>query len=172
MRVRVLFVLSALTVGAAGCATVDAPAPAPVPTEARSAGGAPSPVEGYDWFFNSEGDEASLAYGLDESDDVWLGISCRRGAGRLDLQRPAAADHPRVIVLESGGETQVYPARSEPSELHEGVFLISEASISDPVFQRFHSTGWLALHGEGDRSAMVPHPGSVERIERFFAFCG
>lgn len=172
MRVRALFVLSALTVGAAACATAEAPAPAPAPAEPPSAGGAPSPIDGYDWFFHADGDEAGLTYGLDESDDVWLGISCRRGGGRLDLQRPAASDDPPVIALESGGETEVYPARSEPSELHEGVFLIGEAPTSDPVFQRFRRTGWLALYGEADRSAMVPHPGSIDRIERFFAFCG
>ena len=171
MRMRALVVLSALAVSAAACATVEPAAPAPEPPAAAE-GGAPSPIAGHDWFFNSDGDEAALAYGLDESDDVWLGISCRRGGGRLQFQRPAAHDDPKVIALESGGETETYPARSEPSELHEGVFLISEASASDPVFQRFRRTGWLAVYGDGERSPMVPHPGSVDRIERFFAFCG
>lgn len=167
MRAPILIVLTGLALGAAACATVETPDVSSPPTAA-----APGPIENHDWFFESDGGEAGLAYGLDESDDVWLDLSCRQGSGRLELVRPAATGHPESISVESGGETASYPATSEPSELHEGVFLVGEASTRDSVFQRFRQTGWMILTGPGYRDAMVPHPASAPNIERFFAFCG
>lgn len=122
-------------------------------------------------FGTGEG-RAGLAYGLKESDDVWFGLSCQRGTGRLELSRPVDHRHPLTISVEAGGETGRYPARSEPSEVHEGVFLMAEASTRDPVFQQFRQTGWMTVGEPNDRHAMVPQPASRPNIERFFAFCG
>lgn len=164
MRAPVLIILTGLTLGAAACATVE-PRPSPVAS-------APPPIEYHDWFFGTEEGLAGLSYGLDESDDVWLSLTCRPGSGRLELTRPVDTGHPLTISVESGGETGTYRATSEPSELHDGVFLVAEASASDPVFRRFRQTGWMIVQGPGYRDAMVPQPGSAPHIERFFTFCG
>jgi hypothetical protein len=129
-------------------------------------------VAGYDWFYHQDAGDARLVYGLAESDDLRLGLDCREGSGRLTL---SAVDGPGAkpeIHLESGGDTERFAARSEPSELHEGVFLTAEAGADSPVFQRFRRIGWLALWQDGQRHAFAPHPGSALNIERFFAFCG
>ena len=170
MRAPTLFVLSALAVGAAACATVEPPPAAPTPPPA--AGPAPLPVEGYDWFYSTDEDTARLAYGLAESDDLKLGFDCRRGAGRLEMVAIAAKGAKPEIHVESGGETERFPASSEPSQLHDGVFLSAEASTAEPVFQRFRGVGWLAQWRDGAREAYAPQPGSAANIERFFAFCG
>ncbi len=167
MRTPILILLTGLALGAAACATVE-PAPvAPPPTVA-----APAPIENHDWFFEIEEGHAGLAYGLDESDDVWLSLSCRHGSSRLELIRPVGNDHPLTISVESGGETETYRATSEPSELHDGVYLTAAASARDPVFQRFRQTGWMTVLGPEHRDAMVPQPASAAHIEQFFAFCG
>lgn len=172
MRMRALFVLSALTVGAAGCATVDAPAPAVSPPPPAAPGPAPLPVEGYDWFYSTDEDAARLAYGLAESDDLKLGLDCRRGTGRLEMVAIAEKGAAPEVYVESGGETERFPASSEPSQLHDGVFLTAEASTAEPVFQRFRRVGWMAQWRDGEREAYAPQPGSKSNVERFFAFCG
>lgn len=163
MRLTVPLLLSVLTLGA--CATApDAPAP--------TASGAPVPVAGYDWFLHEDGDAARLAYGLEESDDLRLGMDCRRGSGRLDLSATAPAGTRAEIYLESGGDTERFAAKSEPSELNDGIFLTAEARTNHPVFLRFRRLGWLALWRGDERQTYAPHPGSADRVERFFAFCG
>jgi hypothetical protein len=165
MRLTVPLVLSALTLGAAACASApSAPGPA--------ASSAPVPVEGYDWFFHEDGEAARLAYGLAESDDLRLGLDCQRGSGRLDVSATAPVGAKAEIYLESGGDTERFAAKSEPSELNDGVFLTAEAKTSEPVFLRFRRVGWLALWRGDERQTLAPHPGSTERVERFFAFCG
>ena len=169
MRTAVLISLAgmALTIGA--CASVEAPSEPEISVETS---GAPAPMADHDWFYHQDGDEARLVYGLAESDDLRLGMDCREGAGRLTLSAIAGPGARPEIHVESGGETERFPARSEPSELHEGVFLTADAGTDAPVLQRFRRVGWIALWLDGERQAYVPHPESAPHIDRFFAFCG
>src|SRR5690606_25459493 len=66
MRRLTLFALSAAALGIGACTTTSGEAPA----LAAAASGAPLPVEGYDWHFNADRNEAQLAYGVAESDDL------------------------------------------------------------------------------------------------------
>lgn len=115
---------------------------------------------------------ARLAYGLKESDDLRIGLDCARASGRLELSAMAADGSDVEILVESPGHTERYPARSEPSQLHDGLFLTADAATADPVFQRFRRLGWLALWRDGTRQAYAPHPATRPDIELFFAFCG
>jgi hypothetical protein len=169
MRASVLILLTGLTLGAAACATVDSASPSP-PTP--DASGTPAPIPGYDWFFHRDEAEARLVYGLAESDDMRLALDCAQASGKLLLSALGEPGARPEIHVESGGETRRFPARSEPSQLHEGVFLTAEAAADAPVFQRFRGLGWMALWRDGAREAYAPHPGSAANIERFFAFCG
>jgi len=164
-----LIALTGLGLGASACATVGPSGEAPVAMESS---GAPSPIPDHDWFYHQDGADARLVYGLAESDDLRLGLDCRRGAGRLTLSSLAGPDAPPEIYVESGGETERFPARSEPSALHDGVFLKAESTTDTPVFLRFRRIGWIALWLDGERQAYAPHPGSAANIERFFVFCG
>ena len=171
MRLRALVLLSALAAAAAACATVETPAMDFAP-EPPTGGGAPIPVEGYDWFYHSDEDAARLAYGLAESDDLKLGFDCGRGTGRLEMVAIAEKGAKAEIHVESGGDTERFSAASEPSQLHDGVILTASASASEPVFQRFRRVGWMAQWRNGEREAYAPHPASATNIESFFAFCG
>jgi hypothetical protein len=170
MRTPALFALSGLALSIAACATVESAAPGTAPPPV--AGVAPAPVEGYDWFYHVDDDSGRLAYGLAESDDLKLGLECTGGSGRLALHAIAEKGAKPEIHVESGGETERFRASSEPSQLHDGVFLTAAATTTAPVFQRFRRVGWLAQWRDGEREGYAPQPESAANIERFFAFCG
>ena len=155
--------LAALT----ACAT--APTPEPY---VRPESPAPTPIAGYDWHLNMSGGEAGLAYGVAESDDVRLSLHCTAGSDDLMLYKDVAEGSEPVISLESGGETERFPASAEPSMLTGGVILSASAEADHPVFQRFRRVGWLASWVGDDREAYAAHPGSEVAVERFFAACG
>lgn len=168
MRLAPLIALSiaALAIGACTTTTGD------TPVLATNSESAPQPVEGYDWHFNLDSDEAQLAYGLAQSDDLKLGLDCRKGSGRLTLTAAVDVAAPPEFHLESGGDTERFAAMKEPAEVNDGALLTAEARTSEPVFLRFRHVGWLAAWKGDAREAYVPHPASASQIEQFFAFCG
>lgn len=164
---RILSVpILAMVLLTAACASVDTPEP--MVTAATSA---PAPVAGYDWHYTPDDGAARLAYGVEASDDLRLGLDCTAGSGKVEL---TALGKPgdRAIHLESGGETERFAAEGEPSNLHDGDFLTASASTREPVFQRFRRLGWIAQWVDGEREVYAPHPGSEAGVERFFALCG
>ena len=165
LRVGLLGLASALVL--AGCSTIDAEPPI-----TAVAGGAPTPVEGYDWFLNEDGAASSLVYGLADSDDVRLALSCERADGRLEVSAHGPQGGPAEIHLESGGETERLRATSEPMEISDGDWLTAAARTSDPVFQRFRQVKWIALWQAGERHPYASHPDSSGLIDRFFGRCG
>lgn len=155
--------LSGALLGLAACATVEAPVPPPEQP--------PAPVAGYDWIAQVEPDAASLAYGVAESDDVPLMLACAPGRRRVEITRPADAARPS-LTLSVGEATLTVAVESEPSQLHDGVFLVGQASTAEPMLQAFRRTGWLWLHEDGARHGLAGHPGALPGIERFFQACG
>ena len=129
-----LLALSAL----AACAT-----PAPVPGSASTTGPGPAPVSDYDWHLHQDPLENSLTYGLADSDEVKLKLSCQTASGALDLA--AVLDKPTSrLRLESGGDMETYAAMSEPAGIIPGHYAEAQAKTRDPVFQRFRRLGWIA----------------------------
>ncbi|MFC5342763.1 hypothetical protein ACETK8_06405 [Brevundimonas staleyi] len=165
MRVLWLPVLASAALVSA-CASVETPEPV-----ATAAASAPAPVPGYDWHYTPEAGAARLAYGVEESDDLRLGLDCMAGTGKIELTVLAGTGQ-REIQLESGGETERYRAEGEPSELHDGDILTATAASREPVMQRFRRLGWIAQWIDGEREVYAPHPGSENGVERFFALCG
>ncbi|MDQ1154073.1 hypothetical protein [Brevundimonas sp. SORGH_AS_0993] len=162
-----LLALAALTACLSACASGGVTTPAPQ----TASTGVPSPTPGYDWLLDQDGREVTLAYGQPNSDDLKLQLICQGGTGRLQLA--AVFDKPaRVLHVESGGDDERYPARSEPAAIHEGQYVTADAQTKDPVFQRFRRLGWLALWQGDDRETLAAHPGSLSNVERFFAACG
>lgn len=166
MRILWLPVLAMAALTTA-CASVETPEP----VLAAAASPAPAPVAGYDWHYTPDGDVARLAYGVEASDDLRLGLDCTAGSGKVDLTALGQTGD-REISLESGGETERFAAEGEPSQLHDGDILTATAATSEPVLQRFRRVGWIAQWVDGKREVYAPHPGSEAGVERFFAMCG
>lgn len=161
-RLTPLLALSAL----AACATHGV-APVPAPT---ADAGAPRPLLNYDWHLSLEAEEAALAYGVANSDEVKLQIRCSSGSGALDLaavlEKPA-----RRLRLESGGDTQDYSAVSEEAGITDGHYVQASAGAKDPVFQRFRRLGWIAVWDGDGRRTYAAHPQSMADVDRFFVAC-
>lgn len=150
----------------AACATPGGP---PSQGPALDAG-APAPLANYDWHLNLEPQEAGLAYGVANSDEVKLQLRCAAGSGALDLA--AMLDKPsRQLILESGGDTERYPAESEDAGITEAYYAQARARTKDPVFQRFRRLGWIAVWDGETRRTYAAHPQSRGDIERFFVAC-
>lgn len=169
MRPALLLTLGSLCALTAACASTEMPK---APAASDAALSAPQPIADHDWFFDSDQEQAGLVYGLADSDDIWLSLTCRGGSGTLQMSQPVTPSQPRVIALESGGDTETYRTATEASEMYEGGIMTASARTSDPVFQRFRRVGWLAHYGPDHRTVMVAQPGSASRIEAFFVFCG
>tara|TARA_R110002124_G_scaffold1527_9_gene9208 strand:+ start:2851 stop:3381 length:531 start_codon:yes stop_codon:yes gene_type:complete len=167
MRLPLPLLLSALVLGVTACAPLTAPTPTLMATPYTT-----TPAANYDWYLHVDGDDARLAYGLRDSDDLRLGLDCGRGSGRVALSALGETGARPEISLESGGEAALYPATAEASELADGVVLSASVPAAAPVFRRFQAVGWLAQRQADDIHAYVAHPGSQARITRFFAFCG
>ncbi len=148
------------------CASVDAPEPV-----VTAASPAPAPIAGYDWHYTPEDGGARLAYGVEASDDLRLGLDCMAGSGKVELTALGKTGD-REIHLESGGDTERFAGESEPSQLHDGDLVTASASTREPVLQRFRRLGWIAQWIDGEREVYAPHPGSEAGVERFFALCG
>lgn len=163
---------TALALIAAACATPAPVAPEPSPPPATLAPAPPpAPIPNYDWIAHVEADGATLAYGLAESDDVPLMMSCRSGSGWVDISRPAETARTH-LMLSSGEAVLSVLVHVEPSELHEGVFLTGEARTSEPTLQIFRRVGWISVHEDGRWHGLAAHPASREDVHRFFSACG
>ena len=134
--------------------------------------GAPVPLADHDWFTYGDDEAVRLTYGRDESDDVWVSLNCASGSGMIDVEQYLAFEGDPRIALESGGDTESWPARTLPDEMTDGVLLTAQVPADHPVFLRFRRLGWLASWGSEGRAMMAAHPGSRQGVERFFATCG
>lgn len=144
-------------------------APAPPPSSA-AVSGAPMPVDGLDWFLTEEPDETRLAYGVANSGDFRMALTCNPRSGRLDLIL-AAEDAATVMVLESGGEMERLMATAEPAGVMDGILLLASTDPSVPVLRRFRTLGWLAVWQGDHREMLTAHATSRPSIDRFFVVC-
>lgn len=160
MRLQKLLIPTALMGMMAACASV--------PSEQSSH---PEPVSGKDWHFSDDRGESMLAYGVANSDDLHLRFDCTNGSRRLTIIAEALGRQ-RVVHLESGGDTERYPADPYENEMDGNEWLTAEASSEDPVFKRFKTLGWIALLNDNERQVYAAHPLSEDRIKRFFNNCG
>lgn len=152
----------------AACAT---PSGSPAPDTLADVG-APQPVAQHDWFFHGDAHQARLSYGLEESDDLRLGMDCDAGSRLIGLSTIVPTGGKPEILIESGGDTERLAAHAEAAEVTDGDFLTASIASDAPVMQRFRQVKWLALWEEGRRTTLVPHPGSAGNVERFFEICG
>lgn len=166
---RLSFRLTAAAVAVVALSALGACAPTVAPMATSDA---PLPVAGYDWFLNDDPEEPRLSYGLAQSDDVPLSLMCAPGSGKIGLSLAAdRAPQRRSLTVESGGDTETFPARVEAADMHDGVHLVATAPASHPVFQRFYRLGWLAVWNGDQRSMMAAQPGSEGRAARFLEQC-
>lgn len=152
----------------AACASQPKAPPATVPAPAVAM---PAPTEELDWLFAVDGYEGALSYGTPHSDDLRLGLRCRKGGSTLNLILIGSEGDPHTITVQAGGVTRAFPARAEEEPMTGGILLTARARKDDPVILAFRRDGWIALVGPGGADGYAPQPGTTA-VEEFFQWCG
>jgi len=128
----------------------------------------PSAMPGMAWSLNHvEGEGAKLAFGLPQSDNVLLMMSCEPNSGEVLVSANAPTRVRPVLELASGGIKARYMGAIGPA-LGEGTVIEAQAQAADPVFASFAKSGDLALTIDGQRTAV---PGDRAKAHEFVNAC-
>ena len=152
-----LLALSALSALAA-CAT-----PARVSTSMADAG-APAPTPNYDWFLNQEARENTLAYGVENSDQLALMVTCSPGDAAAVVYGDVQPDTPRLIAASHG------PAPLDP--MSGGDATEARLSLQDASLTGLASRGAMRVQGDSGRFVLKAGPDERRMIAGFLSYCG
>jgi hypothetical protein len=121
-------------------------------------------VEGMGWHLSHEGSMAKLAYGMPNSDQLALMMTCEPGRAQAMVYGEVQPASPRLVHA-STGPTEIDPL---------GGGLLDEARIStrDPALRRLQRTGALAVDGEAGRFELTATREERRLIDAFFDWCG
>lgn len=125
----------------------------------------------YQWFFDREDDEYQLFYGMAQSDDIPLGLTCTSGSGRIKISTPSEDNARRTLSLTSGGQVATYPARVSEAVVFDGYDIISQTTTADPVMQTFALNGWMAMAGKDGWVGLVGDGSSRQLASQFMTGC-
>ncbi len=125
----------------------------------------------YRWSYMAPADAEAprLAYGLPNSDDLVLMMSCRSGA---DLDVTAVGVSGREIALASDGAESRLPASRVEDELNEGGTLQARAPAGDAALAGFRKSGDLTLLVGGERHSLAAGSADRGQVREFFRACG
>lgn len=115
------------------------------------------------WHLSHEGSLAKLAYGVENSDQLALMMTCERGQTQAVVYGDVQPASPRVI--KASMESAIDPLSGD---------LSSEARISvrDPALQQLIRNGKLAVEADAGRFELSATPAERRLIGDFFAYCG
>lgn len=115
------------------------------------------------WHLSHEGGLAKLAYGVANSDQLALMMTCERGQTQAVVYGDVQPASPRVI--RASMETAIDPLSGElPGE--------ARISVRDPALQQLIRNGKLAVEADAGRFELSANPAERRLIGDFFAYCG
>lgn len=129
-----------------------------------SATNADAGTPGMGWHLSNEGAMAKLAYGVENSDQLALMMTCEPGRAQAVVYGDVQPASPR-LTRASMGDVAIDPLSGG---------LADEATISlrDPTMQTLARTGRLTVEGEAGRFQLSATAEERALIDRFFAYCG
>lgn len=130
-----------------------------------------TPVEDYDWHYEANAQDAQLAYGIANSDEIPFGFSCRRGTGRIVLNATTLNPALKNITLATSETRRTYRARQEQAIMFDGYMLEAETVADDDLMASFDKTGWLSIENDGAWVALAPQSGTKVKSADFIAAC-
>lgn len=116
------------------------------------------------WHLSHEGAMAKLAYGVENSDQLALMLTCEPGQAQATVYGDVQPASPRLIRA-SMTATPIDP-------LGGGLAEESRISVRDPAMQQLARSGKLAVEGEAGRFELTATRDERGLISDFFAHCG
>jgi len=115
------------------------------------------------WHLSHEGSLAKLAYGVENSDQLALMMTCERGQTQATIYGDVQPATPRLIKTSA-------VAAIDP--LSGGLADETQVSVRDPAMQRLARSGKLAVEAEAGQFELSATPDERRLIGDFFAYCG
>ena len=121
-------------------------------------------------YFNQDDQAANLAYGEPNSDDVGLMLQCAKGSHEVELTDIAPASSDASLVLASGAQRTVIPAKLS---IDDSGAPLAQASlpVSSPVLQDFRRSGAMAVSLGRSRYGLQARREEKAAVSDFFSAC-
>jgi hypothetical protein len=115
------------------------------------------------WHLSQEGSMAKLAYGVENSDQLALMMTCEQGQTRATVYGDVRPASPRLV--KAAISTAIDPLSGAMSDE-------SRISVGDPALQRLARSGKLAVEADAGQFELSATPAERRLIGDFFAYCG
>lgn len=119
---------------------------------------------GMAWHVSYEGDMAKLAYGLANSDQLAVMITCAPGDRTAVVYGDVQPNSPRL--------SRAYVGQTEVDPLSGGDAVETRIGLADPVLTRLASTGALAVEGDAGMFDLPATRAERRMAQGFLAYCG
>lgn len=115
------------------------------------------------WHLSHDGSLAKLAYGVENSDQLALMMTCEPGQTQATVYGDVQPSGPRLI--KASMTTAIDP-------LSGGLAEERRISVRDPALRELARSGKLAVEGEAGQFELSASPAERRLIGDFFAYCG
>ncbi|MBU1384199.1 MAG: hypothetical protein KKG14_02355 [Alphaproteobacteria bacterium] len=116
------------------------------------------------WHLSHEGRMAKLAYGVANSDQLALMMTCQPGQAQAVVYGDVQPASPRLI------RASMTTAAIDP--LSGGMADESRISLRDPALQALATRGKLRVEGDAGQFELTAGPEERRLVSEFFAYCG
>lgn len=114
------------------------------------------------WHLSHEGSMAKLAYGVENSDQLALMMTCESGQSQAIVYGDVRPASPRLV--RASASAQIDPLSGDL--LDEG-----RISVRDPALQQLSRSGTLMVEAEAGAFELSANPAERRLIGAFFAHC-
>ncbi|MGZ9201693.1 MAG: hypothetical protein ACXW3D_08260 [Caulobacteraceae bacterium] len=128
--------------------------------------------DGFGVFYNDQGEQASLAYGQANSDNVALMMQCKKGAGAIQVSDTVRAKPAPSLVLASGGRTSELLSRVEPGETGAPPMVVADTTAQADALKAFRRSGKMNVAYGDTRYGVSASREEMAGVELFFSVCG
>lgn len=115
------------------------------------------------WHLSHEGSLAKLAYGVENSDQLALMMTCEKGQHQATVYGDVQPASPQLI--KASVTSAIDPLSGDLSDE-------TRISVRDPALQQLARNGKLAVEAEAGLFELTATPGERRLIGEFFAYCG
>ena len=142
-------------------------------TLAACAHEAPQGAQPMSWSLNhTESEGAKLAYGVPQTDQVLVMMTCQMNSGRVEVSMTAPQERARGrIGLASRGERLELAAEVAPSPMGDLAVVMAQTDAAQAALDRFAHSGDLTVSGQGRAVKAVARGEDRAKVADFFGAC-